>query len=70
VACNLLRFTEHVVDTFQPRGAAFDMRFVVQTKIATGVGRTLIVTKENDFDVGMKQRPTFQSVALDTPRTQ
>jgi hypothetical protein len=59
-----LSLTKYVIDAFQPRGAAFNMRFVVQTKIATDIDSSLIVTIKNDFDIGMQQRPALQSVAL------
>src|SRR5271154_684329 len=59
VAREFLRLVEHVVEAHGAKRCFFYVRFVMDAKLAGDFRAAFIVTKKNDLDFGMQQRPAF-----------
>jgi hypothetical protein len=60
----LLRAAKQKIHIGQLASEAFDVRLVADAELLRGLGRALFVAEQNDLDVWMQERPTFQRVAL------
>ncbi len=59
------RCAEHIVEPLRAGFAARDIWLMAQSQLPRRLRRTRIVAKQDDFNVGLKQRPALQRVALD-----
>ena len=60
----LLGSGEHRVHADGAELGAVDLRFVAEAEVATGFRGAGVIAEDDDFDVGMKERPALQRVAL------
>src|ERR1700675_4297854 len=64
MAGELLAFAEHSVNADGAELGGVVLRFVGEAEVATGFGGAGVIAEDDDFDVGMKERPALQRVAL------
>jgi hypothetical protein len=64
MASNLLRPVKDVIEPLRAVLVSLDVGFMAEAVFITDFCGTLIVAKQNDFDIWMEEFPGLQSIAL------